>query len=108
MDIQSIIGVIGAIVAGSGGVWAIWRAIKGYLPANQSRDAMIEEVLKQLHNHSMKGQEAAPSVPDRATALQYVEAVLRFMESQGSKEGVDALIKVMAEIAKPTVTVPKE
>ncbi len=108
MDLQAIVGVIGAIVAGAGGIWAVWRAVKGFLPANAARDSVIEEVLKQLHNHSMKGQEAAPSVPDRATALQYVEAVLRFMESQGSKEGVDALIKVMAEIAKPTVTVPKE
>ena len=106
MDIQSIVGVIGAIVAGAGGIWAVWRAVKGFLPANEKRDSVVEEILKQLHQHSMKGQENAPSVPDRATALQYVEAVLRFMESHGSKEGVDALIKVMAEIAKPTI--PKE
>ena len=106
MDLQTIVAVVGAIVAGSGGIWAVWRAVKGFLPTNEKRDSVVEEVFKQLHQHSMKGQENAPSVPDRATALQYVEAVLRYMESQGSKEGVDALIKVMAEIAKPTV--PKE
>lgn len=105
-NIQTIVLAIGAILAGSGGIWGVWRAVKGFLPANETRDQLIERVIQQVHNQSMRGQENAPSVPDRATALQYVEAVLRFMESQGSKEGVDALIKVMAEIAKPTV--PKE
>lgn len=106
MDIQQIITAIGAVLAGSGGVWAVWRVIKGFLPENAKRDSLVEEILKQLHNQSMKGQEVAPSVPDRATALQYVEAVLRYMEAHGSKEGVAALVTVLSEIAKPTT--PKE
>jgi hypothetical protein len=106
MDLQTIVTVIGAIVAGSGSIWAVWRAVKRFLPTDVNRDAWIEEAFRRIHKQTMPGQENAPSVPDRATALQYVEAVLRYMESQGSKEGVDALIKVMAEIAKPTV--PKE
>lgn len=106
MDIQQIVMAIGALLAGSGGIWAVWRAVKGFLPANESRDKLIERVIQQVHNQSMKGQENAPSVPDRATALQYVEAVLRYMEAHGSKEGVAALVKVLAEIAQPTA--PKE
>jgi hypothetical protein len=102
VDIQQIILAIGAVIAGSGGIWAIWRVIKGFLPENAKRDSVVEEILRQLHNQSMKGQEVAPSVPDRATALQYVEAVLRYMEAHGSKEGVEALVTVLSEIAQPT------
>jgi hypothetical protein len=50
----------------------------------------------------MKGEPTAPSVPDRAVALQYTEAVLRYMEKHGSKEGIAALVVVLSEIASPT------
>ena len=106
MDIQQIVMAIGAVIAGSGGIWAVWRVVKGFLPENSKRDATVEAILRQLHQQTMRGQEAAPSVPDRATALQYVEAVLRYMEAHGSKEGVAALVKVLSEIAQPTA--PKE
>jgi len=104
--VQQVAMVIGALIAGSGGIWAVWRLVKGFLPANAKRDQVIEDILKQLHQQTMKGQEVAPSVPDRATALQYVEAVLRYMEAHGSKEGVAALVTVLSEIAQPTT--PKE
>jgi hypothetical protein len=106
VDIQSILAVVAAVVGGAGGLWAVWRLVKPFLPVNDSRDAVIEQVLRQLHNHSMKGQADAPSVPDRAVALQYTEAVLRYMEKHGSQEGVAALVVVLSEIASPTT--PKE
>jgi hypothetical protein len=106
MDLQTILAVIAAVVGGSGGVWAVWRLVKGFLPANDKRDALIEDVLHRIHSQSMKGQPDAPSVPDRAVALQYTEAVLRYMEKHGSKEGVAALVTVLSEIASPTT--PKE
>jgi hypothetical protein len=106
MDLQTILAVIAAVVGGSGGVWAIWRLVKPLLPVNDKRDSLIEDVLERLHKQSMKGQPDAPSVPDRAVALQYTEAVLRYMEKHGSKEGVAALVTVLSEIASPTP--PKE
>jgi hypothetical protein len=106
MDLQTIIGTVIAVIGGSGGIWAIWRLVKGFLPANDRRDAVIEEALRRFHKQSMEGQPDAPSVPDRAVALQYTEAVLRYMEKHGSKEGVAALVVVLSEIASPTP--PKE
>jgi hypothetical protein len=102
MDIRTIIEIIAVVVGGSGGLWMLWRFIQPRLPANPKRDAIVEQVLQQLHNQSMKGQPDAPSVPDRAIALQYTEAVLRYMEKHGSKEGVAALVTVLSEIASPT------
>jgi hypothetical protein len=102
MDLQTILATIAAVVGGSGGIWAIWRLVKGFLPANEKRDTLIEDVLERLHKQSMQGQPDAPSVPERAVALQYTEAVLRYMEKHGSKEGVQALVIVLAEIASPT------
>lgn len=106
MDFQTIITVIATVIGGSGGLWMLWRFLQPMLPVNTKRDAIVEKVLEQLHNQSMKGQPDAPSVPDRAVALQYTEAVLRYMEKHGSKEGVDALVIVLSEIASPTP--PKE
>lgn len=106
MDIQTIIGTVIAVIGGSGGIWAVWRLVKGFLPVNENRDAVIEEALRRFHKQSMEGQVDAPSVPDRAVALQYTEAVLRYMEKHGSKEGVAALVVVLSEIASPTP--PKE
>lgn len=100
MDFATIISTIGALVMGSGGVWAIWAFVKPRLPVNPVRDKVVEEMLRQLNKQTLPPD--GPSVPDRATALQYCEAILRFMEKTGSKTGVDALIKVMSEIASPT------
>lgn len=106
MDIQNIVALIGAVIAGMGGVWAVWRLVQPYLPADSKRDALIDSVIRRMHSHTMPGDQGNPSVPDRATALQYTEAVLRYMEKHGSVEGVNALVTVLSEIASPTT--PKE
>ena len=104
MDIATIITSLGMLIGGSGGIWFIWKMVKGYLPANESRDKVIEEILRQLNKQTAPPE--GPSVPDRATALQYCEAVLRFLEKGETKAGVDAMVKVMAEIASPTKATP--
>lgn len=100
MDISSILTLIGTLIGGSGGVWLIWTWIKARLPANATRDKTIEEILRQLNRQTLPAE--GPSVPDRSTALQYCEAVLRFLEKGETKAGVEAMVKVIAEIANPT------
>ncbi len=102
MDINFILQIVASLLGGGGILWGIWRFIQPRLPSNPSRDKTIEEILKQLHLQSMPSDANGPSVPDRATALQYTEAVLRYMEKHGSKEGVTALVTVLSEIASPT------
>lgn len=102
MDINFIVQILASILGGGGVLWGVWRFIQPRLSPNASRDKTIEEILKQLHIQSMPGDKDGPSVPDRATALQYTEAVLRYMEKHGSKEGVTALVTVLSEIASPT------
>jgi hypothetical protein len=104
MDFVTIISTIGALVMGSGGIWAVWAFLKPRLPANPTRDKVIEEILRQMNKQTLPPD--GPSVPDRATALQYCEAILRFMEKTGSKTGVEYLVKVMSEIASPSVPAP--
>jgi hypothetical protein len=106
MDYQQIITWAGGLLIGSGVLWSGWKFLKPFLPANKDRDAVIERLIQGL-NDRIVGPETkdAVSVPDRATALAYCEAVLRFLEKSGTKRGVDALIVVMSEIAAPT---PKE
>jgi hypothetical protein len=106
MDYQQIITWAGGLLIGSGVLWSGWKFLKPFLPANKGRDAVIERLIQGL-NDRIVGPETkdAVSVPDRATALAYCEAVLRFLEKSGTKRGVDALIVVMSEIAAPT---PKE
>jgi len=106
MDLQQIITMVGGLLVGSGVVWTAWRFIKPLLPENKTRDATIEKLIQTVNR--LTEDPTAPdvvSVPDRATALAYCEAVLRFLEKSGTKKGVDALIVVMSEIAAPT---PKE
>jgi hypothetical protein len=102
MDFNSILAVVAAVVGGTGGLWALWRIVRPLLPTNAKRDAIVEDLLERLHKQTMKGEPTAPSVPDRAVALQYTEAVLRYMEKHGSKEGIAALVVVLSEIASPT------
>ena len=103
MDINYILQILGSILGGGGIVWGIWRFIQPKLTPNAKRDTIIEDLIKQIHIQSMPGDASGPSVPDRATALQYTEAVLRYMEKHGSKEGVDALVIVLSQIAAPSV-----
>jgi hypothetical protein len=100
MDISSILTLIGTLIGGSGGIWMIWSWVKGKLPANATRDKLIEEMLRQLNRQTLP--EDGPSVPDRPTALQYCEAVLRYLEKSETKAGVDAMVKVISEIANPS------
>lgn len=102
MDINFILQIVASILGGGGIVWGIWRFIQPRLSPNATRDKMVEDLIKQFHIQSMPGDASGPSVPDRATALQYTEAVLRYMEKHGSKEGVTALVTVLSEIASPT------
>jgi uncharacterized protein YneF (UPF0154 family) len=104
MDIATILTLLGTLIGGSGGVWFIWKLIKAKLPANPSRDKLVEEIFRQLNKQTAPPE--GPTVPDRATALQYCEAVLRFLEKGETKAGVDAMVKVMAEIASPTKATP--
>lgn len=99
MDISSILTLIGTLIGGSGGVWLIWAWIKSKLPANATRDKTIEEILRQLNKQTLPPE--GPSVPDRPTALQYCEAVLRYLEKNETQAGVDAMVKVIAQIANP-------
>jgi len=100
MDLSSIITIIGTLIGGSGGIWLIWTFVKGKLPANPTRDKVIEDILRQINRQTVPAE--GPSVPDRPTALQYCEAVLRYLEKSETKAGVDAMVKVISEIANPS------
>ena len=106
MEINFILQIVAGLLGGGGVLWGAWMFIQPRLAPNASRDRLVEEVFRQFHKHTMIGDASDPSVPDRATALQYTEAVLRYMEKHGSKEGVEALVVVLSEIASPTT--PKE
>jgi hypothetical protein len=103
MDISTILTIIGTLIGGSGGVWFIWSWIKNKLPPNPTRDKTIEEILRQLNKQTLPPE--GPSIPDRPTALQYCEAVLRFLEKNETKDGVNAMVQVIAQIANPTKAV---
>lgn len=107
MNYQEIITWAGGLLVGSGVLWSGWKFIRPFLPANKDRDAVIEKLIQGL-NDKILGPETkdAVSVPDRATALAYCEAILRHLEKKPDpKKGVDALIIVMSQIAAPA---PKE
>jgi|688.fasta_scaffold09969_12 hypothetical protein len=107
MDLQQIITWAGGLLIGTGVVWTAWRYIQPLLPANKDRDATIEKLIQTVNR--LTEDPTAPdviSVPDRATALAYCEAILRHLEKKPDpKKGVDALIVVMSQIAAPA---PKE
>lgn len=100
MSISDILTLAGTLLGGSGGVWLIWTWVKAKLPANATRDKTIEDILRQFNKQTLTPE--GPSVPDRPTALQYCEAVLRYLEKSETKAGVDAMVKVISEIANPS------
>lgn len=90
MDMQT---VVGAVLALGGVLWAGWSWVKAKAP--KAAD-LVEDVIERLRGEDAV--KAPPVPPTRMEALESVEALMRYMEQNGNKEGAEALVVIVREI----------
>lgn len=95
MDLSTILGILMAL---GGSVWGVWTWIKAKAPKAQD---LVEDLFQRLQSTEILkpvAPPAPPAPPSRMEALEQIEALMRYMETNGNKEGADALVAILKEI----------
>lgn len=95
MDLSTVMGLLMAI---GGVVWGAWTWIKAKAPKAQD---LVEDLFQRLQStEALKPAvpPAPPAPPSRMEALGHIEALMRFMETNGKQDGSDALVAILKEI----------
>lgn len=92
MDLSTILGILMAL---GGSVWGVWTWIKAKAPKAQD---LVEDLFQRLQSTDVPKPVAPPAPPSRMEALTQIEALMRYMETNGNKEGSDALVAILKEI----------
>ena len=92
MDLSTILGILMAL---GGSVWGVWTWIKAKAPKAQD---LVEDLFQRLQNTDALKPVVPPAPPSRMEALEQIEALMRYMETNGNKEGADALVAILKEI----------
>ena len=92
MDLSTILGILMGL---GGTVWGVWTWIKGKAPKAQD---LVEDLFKRLQDTDILKPATPPAPPSRMEALGHIEALMRFMETNGKQDGSDALVSILKEI----------
>lgn len=95
MDLSTIVQTVIGLGVTGGSLAVVWNVFKSKSPKTAD---LVEQVLNQLRGDD----DPTSTVPTRLEALQHVDSLLRYLESQNAAAGIEAVQTLAREIISPT------